>query len=517
MTLRLSINSLNPRQTDFFRKRALLAPQTLKSYLLHKDSSLDIILNDFVYEEPDESICSHILSQDVTFISFSAYVWNVDRIVSICDKIKRQRKESLIVVGGPGASHTADEILVEHSCIDIFILGEGEDTLYKLAQRVKMSNFDFHDIPNLVYLYGTDIYRTHRADFLVLEEQNYPLNSSAWHMCNRVCYETSRGCVMKCKFCLWHRGNSGSVRFYPMEKVKSDLRGIFRLPSIEILEFVDADINMNRKRALEIFRYIRFLNDERERRNKNRVFIMYETDPQMLSDEIIEEMSRHDKIIDFGLQTINEELHRSMGRSFHKEEYFQSVEKLVTTQSDRAGEYMFEIIYGLPGDTLEGFKDTISFILSLPYMINFWSFRFLMLPGTVYHSEAAQFGAVFSHSPPYELICSDTWSEEDLDEARRLSFYFFLVQYGLPEVFKMVNTRIPNSKLSVYRTIFEHFSKNYGELENLLCSIGEETYQFQLCKSFSSNSSYRDLRRCLLQDSFAIIKDFDLEDEDGKK
>lgn len=513
MKFRLSINSLNPRQTDFFGKRALLAPQTLKSYLLHKDSLLDIILNDFVYEETDESICSHILSQNVTFISFSTYVWNVERIVAICDKIKKKRKESLIVVGGPGVSYTADELLTEHSCIDVVVLGEGEEILYRLVQKVKANNFDFHDIPNLTYCCGTDIRKTRRADFLILEEQNYPLDPGAWQECNRVCYETSRGCVMKCKFCLWHKGNSGSVRFYPMEKVKSDLRNIFRLSRIKILEFVDADINMNRKRALEIFRYIRFLNDEREKRNMNRVFIMYETDPQMLSDEIIEEMSRHDKIIDFGLQTIDEELHRSMGRFFRRKRYFQNLEKLVTKHSDRVGEYMLEIIYGLPGDTLEGFKNTISFILSLPYIINFWSFRFLMLPGTIYHREAAQFGAVFNLRPPYELVRSDTWSEEDLNEARKLSFYFFLVQYGLPEVFEMVNARVPNNKLNVYEIIFEHFSKNYKELESLLCGIGEETYQFQVCKSFSSNPSYCDLRCCLLQDSSAIIKDFDLEDK----
>lgn len=475
--------------------------------MLHKDLDLDVILNDFNEEEPDEDIISRILSQAVDVISFSTYVWNVERVLTICDKLGKQN--ALVVLGGPGASYTADEVLKEHDHIDVIVLGEGEETLYRLLERLKAKAFDFHDIPNLAYRDETGCCKTQQTDPLSLEIHDYPLDTSAWQDCARICYETSRGCVMKCKFCLWYKGGGNRLRFYPMKKVKSDLSSVFELPALEMLKFVDADINMNRKRALEIFRYIRGLNDQREKRGMNRVFILCESNPEMLNEEIIREMAKHDRIMDFGLQTIDEELNRSMGRIFHRERFFANLEKLVREPSDRYGEYMLEVIYGLPGDTLQGFRDTISFILSLPYLMYFWCFRFLMMPGTLFHEEAEQFDAVFNPKPPYELIRSNTWSEEDLEQARFLSFHFALIQYGLPEVFDAVRTQVRDARLDAFEAIFEHISENYSEVENLYnewCGPGREVYQFQRCTAFSSDPSYDELRRSITQDSLAVIR-----------
>lgn len=504
-SFRISINSLNPKLNDFFGKRALLAPEMLRSYLLHKEPTLKIILNEFFYEETNDVIVSNVLSQHADLISFSTYIWNIERIIAICYKIK-QKRDTLIILGGPQASITANEILSKHRCIDIVVIGEGEEILYRLVQKIKSKSFNFHEIPNLAFRNKTQVIKTEIADVFWLEEQNNLLDTSAWHECDRICYETSRGCLMKCNFCLWYKGLRGKMHFFSMAKVKADLNNIFKLPRLKILEFVDADINMNKKRAFEIFQYVRLLNDIREKEGMVRVYVLYETDPEFLSDKIIQEMSKHDRIMDFGLQTIDETVNNNLNRMFHKEKYFQNLEKMVTIPSDRTGDYMLEIIYGLPGDTLQGFKNTINFILSLPYMINFWSFRFLILPGTFIRKESERFGIVYSSEPPYNLLHSNTWSENDLKTAQTLSFYFFFVQYGLPEVFKIVKESETPNKLAAFEAIFDQISKNYKEILELRCGIGEETYQFQVCSSFSSDPLYDNLKRALIKDSKSILK-----------
>lgn len=506
MKFRVSISSLNP-QLEHFGKRALLAPQVLKSYIGHKDPGIEIILNDFHENDQDGDIVSTITAQDVDLIAFSTYVWNIERVIDLCYGLK-QKTDTLLVLGGPGASYTAEHILAIHGCVDVVVLGEGEEALSQLVQRLKRGSRQFNGIHNLAYRLGDECHRSAELT-LPLEDHNYPLDSSDWQDCARICYETSRGCVMKCKFCLWYKGGTSKVRFYRMAKVKSDLARIFDLPNLRMLEFVDADINMNRSRAIEIFEHVRRLNDRREEEGLNRVFLLYESNPEMFNSQIIEEMTKHDRVIDFGLQTIDEELHHTiMGRVFHRERYFETLERLVSAPSDRYGEYMLEIIYGLPGDTLDGFKETIRFILSLPYLMNFWCFRFLMMPGTIFHQEAAKFGAEYNPEPPYELLSSNSWSGEDLDIAQFLSFHFCLVQYGLPDVFAAVRQQITHDRLGVFQVIFSNWAASYEEVRRLYRECrgpGREVYQFQRCTAFSCESQYDTLREKLTLDSQAII------------
>lgn len=509
MTFKLSINSLNPR-LEHFGKRALLAPRVLKSYLAQRDSEVEIVLNAFHDDQQDDEIVCAILSQEVNLVSFSTYIWNIERVIEICHRLKKE-ESTMIMLGGPGASYIAEDILVNQQCIDAVALGEGEEVLSLVVERLKQGSHDLSGIRNLAYRVD-GVYSQGEEVVLPLEEHDYSLDASVWQECARVCYETSRGCTMKCKFCLWYKGGDNRVRFYPLRKVKSDLARIFDLRRLEMLEFVDADMNLNRKRALKIFRHVRELNDAREKKGLNRVFILYESNPEMLSDEIIEEMTRHDRIIDFGLQTIDEALHRTViGRMFHRERYFDNLESLVRAPSNRYGEYMLEIIYGLPGDTLQGFRDTIRFILSLPYLMNFWCFRFLMMPGTLFRQESKRFQAKFNPDPPYELTSSATWSPEDLREAQFLSFQFCLIQYGLPDIYEAAVRGTSTNKLKVFEAIFAHFAEKYPEIENLHRECrgpGREVYQFQRCTAFSSEVRYEVLRQRLTVDGLAIVDRF---------
>jgi radical SAM superfamily enzyme YgiQ (UPF0313 family) len=505
VSIRISINSVGS-VLEHFGKRALLAPQVLASFLLARDPDVEIILDDFDDRQPSEEIASRILSRGADLIGFSTYVWNIEKVLNVCTLLGRD-KRSTVVLGGPGATYTARDILSTNPTVDFVILGEGEEALGQLVQRMKTGRPDLASIPNLAYLKNGTFCETDQVTEN-LANHTYHLDSSSWQDCRRICYETSRGCVMKCKFCLWYKGDSTRIRCYSLKKVKSDLQSIFDLPELRVLELVDADINTRRGRALEIFQHIRALNDARVARGWNRVFVLFETNPEMMNDTLIEEYAQHDRIVDFGLQTINEELNRSIvGRPFNKDRYFGALRKLAEVPSDKYSEYMLEIIYGLPSDTLLGFEQTIEYILSLPYSIRFWSFRFLMLPGTRFCDEAERFGLVASNRPPYEIICSDTWSEEDLEEAKYLSFHFCLVQYGLPEVFEMAKAMIQNRRLEAFRELFKEYHR-FPEVRALFGACagpGLEVYRFQRCIAVSSDPVWHSLRQTLQGVSYEIL------------
>jgi hypothetical protein len=89
-------------------------------------------------------------------------------------------------------------------------------------------------------------------------------------------------------------------------------------------------------------------------------------------------------------------------------------------QADPRARISFALIYGLPKDSLEGFRRTISFALRLlpdSLKINVLA----VLPGTDFWARRDELGLVFEEDPPHRLLRSPDFSEDDLDECRLLT------------------------------------------------------------------------------------------------
>ena len=81
---------------------------------------------------------------------------------------------------------------------------------------------------------------------------------------------------------------------------------------------------------------------------------------------------------------------------------------------------IFDLIYGLPGDTLAGFKRSLDFALGLgPNHLDV--FRLAVLPGTELADKAAQFGLVYDPDAPYLVRSTPDFCGEDLDTAEYLA------------------------------------------------------------------------------------------------
>jgi len=71
-----------------------------------------------------------------------------------------------------------------------------------------------------------------------------------------------------------------------------------------------------------------------------------------------------------GLQTITPEAQRLMKRAEQPDSFGQGIEQLATFATPEV-----ELILGLPGDTLEGFKRSINFALGLPISVSVYRLR----------------------------------------------------------------------------------------------------------------------------------------------
>src|SRR5690554_1758202 len=116
------------------------------------ENNYRIETREFSINEPLDQIMAEIYQAGAGLVAFSVYIWNVDHILSLIDRLKKVSPDLLIVAGGPEVTYDPVETLEDNPALDIIVKGEGEETfkelLAALADRKKEA---LEKIPGLVY------------------------------------------------------------------------------------------------------------------------------------------------------------------------------------------------------------------------------------------------------------------------------------------------------------------------------------------------------------------------------
>jgi hypothetical protein len=130
--------------------------------------------------------------------------------------------------------------------------------------------------------------------------------------------------------------------------------------------------------------------------------------PTMLTDDHIEFVRRCRSRVGLGLQTTNPEALVQQGRRYNDRLFENAVERLASVS-----DVTVEVIVGLPGDTLDGFKETMRRITDLPCSIRVY--QCLILPDALL-SEHAGDDRVKFHPVTLQVREVPGWSPRDLEE-----------------------------------------------------------------------------------------------------
>ncbi|MGD2087991.1 MAG: radical SAM protein [Candidatus Aminicenantes bacterium] len=451
-----------------------LALVELKSYLLHKKVNFTFDHIQAYIESSTYEIVSGILARGARIIGFSVYLWNHEKIISIARQVKKRQKDVLIIVGGAIPTYQADEMLQECAAFDIAVQGQGEETLLQLLQHIEKNNFDFTRIPSVVYRKepGAAVLQNPYRDNCDIANHHYPLLTDDLEGLPIVYFETARGCMFKCKYCAYRLNFHGRsiVKYYPVEKVFTDLENIFKLQAVKQLILFDtnpvyAKARKHRDRGLRIIRYINQLNQKRVEKGLNSIQIEVDTQPDDLDDEIIEELKRlNAHIYSFGLQSIDPTVLRLSNRRFNKEKFIENTRKL---QQKSGARIYIEIIYGLPGDSLEKFKQSLEFVLSAiqPYFI--YTYHFKLLPGSLFWEERGQYNWFYNEKPPYNVISTETFSKEDFRRAGHISGFIRLVYIMFRGIKNTVDKYFNHNKVFVYEKIMDDIFDRHSDFFDL--------------------------------------------------
>lgn len=362
---------------------------------------------DYVCGTAVETMLAEIAATGTEIVGFSLYVWNRAEVALLVQQL-RTLSPRLILLGG-GAEATADPAgVMTEMPFDFLVVGEGEGTLVALLQRLR-HNLAPDDLPGLLRRQAGGIVRpTPPPPPLPLEQLPSPWLAGQLdaYIPQGVLWQLARGCSFACEFCFDGMGTR-TVRRFPLDRIATELDYLVR-QGVRQVFVLDSTFNQDLKRAKLILKMIR--------EKAPRVHFHFEVRYEFLDAESAQLFAAISCSLQIGLQSASPRVLGMVGRTFDPQDFSRKIALL-----NHAGvTFGFDLIYGLPADSLPEFNKSLDFALS-QYPNQLDIFPLAVLPGTSLASKSAELQLHHLPHPPYTVLASPTFSVSELATARRLA------------------------------------------------------------------------------------------------
>jgi tRNA A37 methylthiotransferase MiaB len=175
-----------------------------------------------------EPLAEKLAKNDI--VAFSTYVWNHQYNYTLARMVKQLNPECLIIFGGPEPAITDKDLFRKEPYMDIVICFEGEITFRKVIRAFEDKNWE--DIPGLLINKDGEAVSTGEAKRIeTLEEIPSPYLSGVFDKIVAEnpdvewngTLETNRGCPFACTFCDWGSLTYNKVKHFDVQRVYDEL------------------------------------------------------------------------------------------------------------------------------------------------------------------------------------------------------------------------------------------------------------------------------------------------------
>lgn len=342
------------------------------------------------------------------YACFSVYVWNRKYLEEAAKYLKEFNPTIYTIAGGPEV--TANPENFTH--FDYTIAGAGELAIPELISLIEKGKTALipgvyekilkeHKVPQA----SDTICRAQAPDLSKIPSPylDGTLDVSDY---GGALWELARGCPFKCSYCYESKGEK-KIQYFPMERIEKELE-LFNQKKISQVFVLDPTYNANKKRALDLLNLIA--------KKAPGMFFYFEARAEFIDRPLAKAFTKIPCALQFGLQSADPEVLKLVNRSLDKKLFTRNIGYL----NEEGAVFGFDLIYGLPGDTLEGFKKSIDFAINL-YPNNLETFRLSVLPGTDLAESAEKLHLTFEKKAPYHVLKTDKFSENDLSRAEKIS------------------------------------------------------------------------------------------------
>jgi len=465
--------------------RYLLSSYNLSAYV-HEYyagiSGFDIKILNLSRDTTTENIVNALLLEKADIISYSCYVWNVNRIIETANRVGSP-SGPVQVFGGPDI--TTEKIQASFSGFHdkaYFVIGEGERKFVELLKYLdtRAGNPD-QPLPNGVACWQGDtlVFTPEKTVITNLDEiPSIYLNQyidPRLYSYQQAFLETQRGCRFRCKYCVYHKNNN-KLSYYSLDRVFRELDYLIIDKKIKALRIFDAIFTSDLERAKTIIRHLIGIREQghplpwiyweftydsvdeefvnlagqlktRELIRNNEDLVALDR-PQHYSDML----NGYTAINCIGIQSFNKSTLRAIGRPRFEPERFKTFMDIVNRHNVVL---KVDIILGLPVETMNTYFAGLDFLLQFfdgtDHVLNIH--RLQILPGTAMEKETGKYSINYSREAPYYTFSTEHMTREEMRESARLSallfrivnsplrsqFYTLKQQNPLPLKFLMIN------------------------------------------------------------------------------
>ncbi|MCO4770593.1 MAG: B12-binding domain-containing radical SAM protein [Deltaproteobacteria bacterium] len=329
------------------------------------------------YLNTDDMSVESVLDTGADIVGFNVEINTFSWTVDFAQKLKARRPGLIIAVGGVHAT-TVPEVVMDFGCFDYLCVGEGDEALPELLERLD-ANEDTTDIPNMwVRKDGEIIQNAVRPLLKSLDDLPFFDKSIHYDLVPEMSYEyhtnASRGCVYSCSFCFYQPiqkvyGQRFRNMRSPANVCDEMEQAIAAYPSIRTVTFHDEVFTANR-------RWLREFAEIWPQRVGLPFSII--THPDLVDEEIAGLLGKAGCVhCIMGTQTVNEDSRDMLARTETNED----VRRAVTSLRANGVWTVVDHILGIPGETEKDQDDALLFYSEIkPNVIK--AFFLTYLPGT---------------------------------------------------------------------------------------------------------------------------------------
>jgi hypothetical protein len=350
----------------------------------------------------DAGIIRAVEEASPDMVGFTLYLWNRERSLSIASELKRRRPDIITLAGGPETAEGP-----RYPGIDAVVSGEGETSFVRLLR-------DFLDTGKVLPLYVAET----PAELSRLPNP-YLTGDLPLRKGDPVYLETLRGCRGRCSYCYYGKAFEGIQRF-----PDSVVEGVFaaaRVAGVSEIYIMDPELTAEADFEKRIARMAEL--------NPGRIPLHTELRLESITPEGARLLREAGFVsVEAGLQSIHGPVLRPVRRSFNRKDFLRGADLLRNAGIEiRTG-----IILGLPGDTPEGFGETLDFVLEAGLAPGLEIYPLAVLPGTELRSQAASLGVEYMPLPPYWVLETPALPPEDILRALALAEEKLGIEYFRP-------------------------------------------------------------------------------------
>ncbi len=341
--------------------------------------------------------------QHAHIIGFGVYIWNVTQTLAVVRLLREKRPGLMVILGGPEVSHEVHEQAIT-GYANYVITGWGDISFAQLCRSLLAGQ-----PPASKVIAGVQ-------PPLAQIALPYAEYSDA-DLAQRLLYvEASRGCPFKCEFCLSALDRTAWA--FDLDTFLSEMDRLFQRGARHF-KFVDRTFNLKRETSTRILQF--FL--QRLPTADGDLFLHFEVIPDHLPEQLkqlIAQFPPGTLQLEIGVQTFNPEVQQRISR---RQDNAKTEANLRWLLKHSHAHLHADLIFGLPGETLDSFADGFDRLWSLhPHEIQLGLLKRLRGVPIARHTNA--YGMTYDNEPPYTVQHTAAVDSDTLQRFVRFARYW---------------------------------------------------------------------------------------------